>query len=330
MEANMSEIWHESWPPGWDEQRVRALQDRFFCDVEAVMQELSPLAPRKRIVLLSGGTDSLLLLAVARHLWPGEPLTALTIHGRDTPDFQSACAVARYFGVEHSILSLTAETILDHIALAREKGYIRFPQLMFHICFELCLREHCVSGCVLYEGNGADIMQGSTEERIYQHAEKVAQDEGISLDEARTRAKIAHYLDRQTDRRGTGSGTIFKLIAEKQGAVPVTPFGDPRFEYMTRIPYSVLSPLDKRFVKDGLRRRYGLDDIVERPRIPMQRGTGLEEETSDLLLARYSDLGKTPNEIVKVLTAPIGAGGSLASSHQGGSLNREGSSRVVI
>jgi hypothetical protein len=132
---------------------------------------------------------------------------------------------------------------------------------MFHICFELCLREHDVAGCVLYEGNGADVVQGSTGERVYRDAEKVALAEGISLDEARTRAEIAHYLDRRSDRRGTHSAIIFKQIA---GAVPVTPFADQRFEYMSRVPYSVVSPLGKRFVKDGLRRRYGLDDIVER------------------------------------------------------------------
>jgi hypothetical protein len=144
---------------------------------------------------------------------------------------------------------------------------------------------------------------GSTGERVYRDAEKVALAEGISLDEARTRAKIAHYLDRRSDRRGTHSAIIFKQIA---GAVPVTPFADQRFEYMSRVPYSVVSPLDKRFVKDGLQRRYGLDDIVERPRIPLQKGTGLDQEVADLLVARHGDLSKTPDEIVKVLTAPGG------------------------
>lgn len=299
----MSEIWHEGWPAGWDEKRVHALQDRFFDELEAVLRERSPDAHRGRVVLLSGGSDSLVLLTLVRHLWPADRVAALTMRGGDTVDFLSARAVAERFCVTQTVVDITGESILENLDMVRGRGYIRFPQLMFHICFELCLSQADVSGCLLYEGNGADVLLGSVGERVYRHAQKVAQAEGITLDEARTRAKVDHYHDRKSDRRGTHSATIFSDIARGLDAAPVTPFGDARLEWVTEVPYSVLSPLDKRFVKDGLRRRYGLDDIVERPRIPLQAGMGLDAEVADRLVERFGDLGETPDEITRALTA---------------------------
>jgi hypothetical protein len=88
-------------------------------------------------------------------------------------------------------------------------------------------------------------------------------------------------LERRT---ATSKSSHYQLVGDI-----VLPYRDPRLAYVSRIPYEVLRPTQKRFVQDPLRRRYGLGDIVERRRASIHEGTGLY----DSFKARLEELART-------------------------------------
>ncbi len=81
------------------------------------------------------------------------------------------------------------------------------------------------------------------------------------------------------------------------------PYTDKRLAYLSEVPSSVINPSTKSFVKDAMRRRYGLGDIVERHRMSMQAGMGLRDPLRQALLQRYATYGKWINRIVRRLSS---------------------------
>ena len=66
------------------ESEVAAIQDRFVYDIEEIIRESEIGArPRKRIVMLSGGIDSLFLLVVLRKILPHAVLHTIHVRGTD-------------------------------------------------------------------------------------------------------------------------------------------------------------------------------------------------------------------------------------------------------
>src|SRR4051812_50029395 len=85
-----------------DQAEVVAMQDRFLDDMEAILGETAS-AGGKLIVMLSGGSDSFLIIAVLRHLLPDAPLHTVTIGGDDTRDADGADAGAAHFRTPHTV-----------------------------------------------------------------------------------------------------------------------------------------------------------------------------------------------------------------------------------
>lgn len=273
-----------------DEAAIVALQDRFLDDMEAILAEPASTG-RKQVVLLSGGSDSFLIVAVLRRLLPDAPLHTVTIRGDDTRDADGADAVAAHFRTDHTVRRVTVDEILGHLELVRGTGYQRPGKVFSHICYHLALTSCGVAGATVYAGHAGDVLWGNKDE-IYADVETSAEAERTSPDELRTRLK-AEYYDRSQAAfvadTGGQAGRHVASIVESLGGEIVLPYRDPRLEYVSRIPYEVVRPDEKRFVKDALRRRYGLGDLVERRRVSIQKGTGLYKPFK----ARLEELART-------------------------------------
>ena len=287
-----------------DQTAIVALQDRFLDDMEAILAETASTG-RKRIVLLSGGSDSFLLVAVLRHLLADAPLHTVTIRGDDPRDADGADAVAAHFRTAHVVRQVTVDEIVAHLDLVRGTGYQKTTKVFSHICYQLALTSSDIAGATVYAGHGGDALQG-TRDKIYADIDASAEAQGLSLDELRTRLK-SEYYDRSQAAflAGTGdpAGRHIASIVEALGGDIVLPYRDPRLAYVSRIPYEVLRPGEKRFVKDALRRRYGLGDIVERRRVSIQAGTGLYESFKERLEELARTQGLSRREMVARLSA---------------------------
>ena len=287
-----------------DQAAIVAMQDRFLDDMEAIVAETASTG-RKRIVLLSGGSDSFLLVAVLRHLLPDAPLHTVTIRGDDTRDADGADAVAAHFRTAHAVRQVTVDEILAHLELVRGTGYQRPGKVFSHICYHLALTSCDIAGATVYTGHAGDVLLGN-KDHIYADIEASAQAQGLSPDELRTRLK-SEYYDRSQAAffagAGEQAGRHIASIVEALGGEIVLPYRDPRLAYVSRIPYEVIRPAEKRFVKDALRRRYGLGDIVERRRFSIQAGTGLYDSFKARLQELAPTQGVSTREIVARLSA---------------------------
>jgi hypothetical protein len=159
------------------------------------------------------------------------------------------------------------------------------------------LERYGVKGCAIYSGEGADDLYGSLPS-IYAAIDGLGLPENHCLDEKRTALKKASYekFDFRTHH-------LIGIVGQLGGKL-ITPYTDSRLSYLTRIPFSVIGPLDKRFAKDAMRRRYGLDEIVERKRTSMQEGTGLYRLLKDRLKKEYGTVSDSAVEIARWLSAP--------------------------
>src|SRR4051812_29732557 len=287
-----------------DQAEVVAMQDRFLDDMEAILGETAS-AGGKLIVMLSGGSDSFLLVAVLRHLLPDAPLHTVTIRGDDTRDADGADAVAAHFHTAHVARRVTVDEIVAHLDLVRGTGYQRPGKVFSHICYHLALTSCDIAGATVYTGHSGDVVQGN-KHAIYAHIEASAEAQGVSPDELRTRLKSEYYDASQAAffaGSGGEAGRHIASIVEALGGEIVLPYRDPRLAYVSRMPYEVLRPAEKRFLKDALRRRYGLGDLVERRRVSIQKGTGLYESFQ----ARLQELVPTPGLSTHEIAARLSA-----------------------
>lgn len=280
----------------WSEERIRDLQDRFLSDIENVVLESDATpAGGRRAVMLSGGLDSLLLVVLLRRLFPEDALESIHVQGLPGEDSQGAQMVADHFGTTHHVLGVTLDDIFDNLHRIAGTGIASVSRLMSHVCYELCLERLGVGGTTLYHGDGADALYGNSRPVRLKVEELLAA--GVTPDEAGVRVKRARYEEEMQDKR------YFLLLAERLGAWAVMPYTDERLAYMCDVPFSILDPSDKGFVKAAMRHRYGLGDIVERPRMSMQAGTGLRPELEKELRQRFAARGRRLVEIVRSLSS---------------------------
>src|SRR5919202_4110519 len=176
-----------------DQTAIVAMQDRFLDDMEAILAETASTA-RRRIVMLSGGSDSFLLVAVLRHLLPDAPLQTVTIRGGDPRDADGADAVAAHFDTAHVVRQVTVDELVAHLDLVGGTGYQKTTKVFSHICYQLALASCDIAGATVYAGHAGNALQG-TSGKIYADIEASAEALDASLDELRTRLK-AEYYDR--------------------------------------------------------------------------------------------------------------------------------------
>jgi asparagine synthetase B (glutamine-hydrolysing) len=186
-----------------DQAAIIAMQDRFLDDMEAILAETASTG-RKRIVMLSGGSDSFLLVAVLRHLLPDAPLHTITIRGDDARDAEGAEAVAAHFRTAHVVRRVTVDEIVAHLDLVRGTGYQRPGKVFSHICYHLALTTCDIAGATVYTGHAGDVLQGN-KDHIYADIDASAEAQGLPPDELRTRLK-SQYYDRSQAAFFAGAG----------------------------------------------------------------------------------------------------------------------------
>lgn len=298
------------------------LQQKYLHDLEATMQKFSKF--KKKVIMLSGGIDSLVMLAAARKIWPTADIQCVTLVGLDTYDSKKASATANYFNCKQHICQLTLDTVMPIlISDLAGTGYLRLFMGLLDAYYECALRHGDLSLCKdadVFYGEGADGMYGSSGPFKYIRAGEVAAAEGITKDEARTRLK-AQYLADKFKKRGKGAegDVIMRAVTERCGGHAVLPYLDRRYKYVEELPFSVIDPNNKTWVKEATRIRYNLPpEMVNRKRVAFEIGTGLYYLAESELQRLYPELGKSVNKIVTHLCGnrdmrPVAVGTRLTS-----------------
>jgi asparagine synthetase B (glutamine-hydrolysing) len=273
--------------------RIEEISNRYLNDIRQIIIERSKTVEPKRILALSGGTDSILLLATVRSIWPDDVIHTFTIAGDRTPDLENAEYAANFFGAHHKTIPITLNMLFDNLSRIANTGYEKISEAMYHIFFDLAFESIDVSKSDFFSGEGADTLYG-TWPKIYKKAQFVAETENCTLDEARVLLRQRYY----ENNKGKGCKKILIKLLQKFSANPIMPYTDERLLYINRLDYEISNPSsNKLFVKQAMQARFDWD-IYKAARIGMQKGTGLREKFEDRLMVEYPHLGKTPEEIV--------------------------------
>ena len=283
---------------------ILALENRFMKDMEDIVAQTA-VDGRKQVVLLSSGTDSFIVLAVLRWLIPERQIHTVTIRGIDNREATAAEMVASHFRTEHTVRTVSLDEIMANLHLVRGMGYHKLKKILSHVCYHLALSDCSVKGAYVYTGHGAGSLYGN-KQRIYKKVDQIITEKGISEDEARTLLKSEYCATSQaaflSGDTGTAGVHVAKIIGNL-GATCILPYRDTRLQYLSNVPFSVIRPFDKAFVKNAVKRRYGLGAIADRQRMSVQDGTGLYDLLAERVRQLYPEIGPSVSDIARHLSA---------------------------
>lgn len=288
---------------GMQDIEITALQDRYLDDLEYIVAE-GARAGEQRILLLSGGTDSLVLAVILTRVFPRERLRTLTIAGAESADSNGAEAVAAKLGTDHTTRILTLDEVVAHLNVVRGCNYGSIRKVLSHICYYLTLGSEAVVGSAVYTGHGADKLYGN-EDSVIAGANALAARLQVPINEARTRLKAEHYAQSQESFFAgdpSEAGQHVSEIVAGLGARCVLPYRDPRLAYLSEVPSTIIPVDDKTFVESALRRRFDLTGIERRRSIGMQDGTGLYQPFKTQLRSMFPQAGSSSREIAAYLS----------------------------
>jgi len=244
------------------------IQKKYFNDLKNIIEEKSKY--NKKLVLLSGGIDSLLLLTLAVELFGKNKVCALTVNSKDTKDNLFAKKFAEYFNIKHIEKKYDFNYICQKIVLLPKKLNVWHTFYYFYI--KEALLEEKYSKYDIFWGEGADGLYGSTMYFIYLGLKDLVK-EGKSEEEAKIILKKKFY----NSNISANLTFLFKELIEPKNNF-IMPYKDERLKYILDIPNTD----DKNFVKEGLKNVYSLpEDIVNVKRIYMQRGLGVYNEIKE-------------------------------------------------
>ena len=270
---------------------------KYLDQLVRIVRERSINPDEPRVVMLSGGVDSLMLLAIAARLFPGR-VEALTIAGdANTSDVIRAANAAEDFAIPFFVVRVGIADILANLEIARGTEIRTLSRFLFYVTHRIAFEQFDIDGRDVLQGDGADALYGSSSARIYVRANDVARERGCSLDEARTFLKRQHFAD--SLRFGSGTGAAFASLAEEYGGNAVQPYLDERVRWINDLPYSLVQPNRKQFPRDALQEVWGIDATGAR-RISMQEGSGLYEQLKIILPLLVG--ADSPNVAVRKLT----------------------------
>ncbi|MFB9214484.1 asparagine synthase C-terminal domain-containing protein [Vibrio sinaloensis] len=271
----------------------RYWQERYLDDLADVLSPPERGGTFQRVVLLSGGIDSLLVLAILNQLYPNQILKTVTIDSANSLESAQAGRVAEYFATDHCVTMVDVEEVLEHLPLVEGCHYDKLSRVYSHICYYLAMKKVGVRDAVVYSGHGADILYGN-KAKLYLGLPN--ENKRGSLEEQRTRAKISYY------RRYNSAGKHLIKLANEMGAKAVLPYRDSRLAYVNELPYSLIQPLTKQFVRDAIQKRFALGELIKCPSMGMQTGTGEYEEFRQLIKKRFRHVHRSSKEIAAYLT----------------------------
>lgn len=222
------------------------------------------------VVMFSGGVDSLLLALLAREVY--SEVRLLTIVGVDTPDVERARDGARRLGLAQEEVEVSLDEILARRYDVEDDSVRTLFSWQFVLTHRIAFEKRSVEGLDVLQGDGADALYGSTTWRIYLRAKDVSEEEGVSIDEARTILKRRYYRDSVVKKKGTGH--LFEAVAREYGANPIQPYRDPSLAWVSCLTYSSTRPDRKEFPRVVAAEAFGFDASYAK-RVSMQEGSGI-------------------------------------------------------
>lgn len=278
-------------------EKVRELQERYLNQLVEITDEARRFRDKPPLVLLSGGTDSFVLLALAVRQYG--TVKAMTIMGdQETKDIRLAREAAKMFDVPLDIVRISFEDILANLQLVRGTN-LRSPySLQFIIVHNLAFSRYDIREYDVLQGDGADSLYGSTGPFTYKEVPDLMRKHGWTTDEARTFCKQRYF--HEGIRIGRGDGNRFIALVEKFGGNPIQPYRSEQVRWVNDLPWSIVRPHTKGFIRDALRDVWNVDAGAPR-RIAMQLGSG-QYQTLKALLPELAGTA-TWHSALKVLTA---------------------------
>ena len=272
------------------------MQQRFLNDIE----RLCRVDADGRIVMLSGGVDSFLLLAAVSRLYDASDIEALIIYGIESSDSARAKQAAKFFNVKLIEREVMMGEILDNLSMLKGTQDKSVFQALFRISTEIAFADLNVKGKAIYQGDGADSLYGNSNHFIYMATKEMAAEKFITKDEARDILRAANRRKIMSG-SGTGTGKLIGEIIEAHGAIPVQPFISGELEYLLQVPLKCFQGETKKWVKDALINLWGLpvELVRTRKRCSMQDGLGYYKLLNDELKKIYKT--QSANAAIKYL-----------------------------
>lgn len=273
-----------------------AYAERFLADVDEALRSRSRPNVR-RVVLLSGGVDSFLILASVVRNFGADLVDSLTIRSTLSDELRRAKAATTLLGVSEPTV---ADVCIDDVAAivdegrARGRGFDTFFDFMYWALMEIAFDRYEASvgplrGADVYAGEFADIYHGSAGAPAYLNTKKLSESLGISASEARRRIR------REVFEKETGvTVACFRDSVERRGGSPILPFHGGHLDWYLDVPVDPAILRTKRHILSAVRRLWGLPTSTTK-RVTFQAGTGLYEalrswveETSGMKAGEYA------------------------------------------
>lgn len=270
------------------------LQRRYLETIETIVSECCPVEMPVTIAL-SGGLDSVTLVAAFRNRFPKRELRTFTMEAANrSPDSIAGEMVARHFGTKHRRVMIKPEDLLDNLDVVRGTRIASVSRLTSHISLHIALNEVDQLEGVVLSGHGGDIVVGTWRD-LYEPPDPSLT--GYPHPELR-RQMADHYFLESKD-----IGRHLARVCDSLGVAYYMPYRDPRLAFVADLPDQIVGPQSKEFVRGALRDLYHLDQIVDRPKTSLQRGLGLQSEVRQLLKSRHGERGMRTRDIVRKLTS---------------------------
>lgn len=241
-------------------------QHRFLRDLDAACAGTGP----QHVVLLSGGLDSLAILACLVRRHGPDAVLAATLEGAPGADPEAARKVAEAHGVYHQVLRYGLDEFRALVPRLRGTGYRNLFDCIFRLGAEVFLDWiGDLSGRTVYVGQGADSLYGTTGPFQGMQAKKIAALRGLEMAEAREVARREYRAKARASRE-----PFSEAVAARGGEVVLPYMAGPLEWVLDAVPMTEMGVATKRWVRDALREGWGVPEALARRRIAMELGLG--------------------------------------------------------
>jgi len=283
------------------------IQAKYVADLKTEMMNQCKF--KDKIMLLSGGYDSLLLLLIAKDCFGAKNIKAYTFVGRNddgsimnTYDLEKATATAKELGISHTVFAYTKDQIINKFPSFAGTKMTKFFDIFSMAFFRLFLDDAKITNSDIIWGEGADRLYGSVSSYMYMDTSRIAKEKNITRIEAMNYLKESWFADKSN----FSDDTYFYQFLKEGNNNVVTPYCSPSVEWINKVSADIIKPKTKGFVKETIMHIWpNLNEkIVTRKRTFMEGGTGLYEIVKEEMIKKYSHIGKSVNKIAQHFTTP--------------------------
>lgn len=274
-----------------------SIRQRYFAHL---VKHCCSVPASHRFVMLSGGIDSFTLLAALMQTHKPSDVTAMNVGGVSTYDYAKAVEAARYFGIKQVVRRVCMNDILENVRVCSGTTDNSVFQLVFRVSCNLLFKDHPITGCAVYQGDGADSLYGNSSSFVYMRTAEVAKQKRITVVAAREILR-REYRAKMIFGKKIGTALLVSQTIKQFGGTPVLPWMSGEFEYVLDVPLKAFRGDKKQWVRDGLISEWGISRSVvdSRRRCSMQDGLGYYRLICKELCQTYRT--STPNAAVRMI-----------------------------